>query len=52
MLKANEMKVLRKIVRKTKIDRIRSQEIRECCGIKSINEWVEKEEEKENGTDM
>ena len=36
------MKVLRKIVRKTKIDRIRSQQIRESCGIKRINEWVER----------
>ena len=36
------MKVLRKIVGKTKIDRIRSQEIRESCGIQPINEWVER----------
>ena len=31
--KANEMKVLRKIVDKTKIERIRSQQIRESYGI-------------------
>ena len=44
MLKANEMKVglLRKIIGKTKIDRIRSQLIRESCGIQPINEWVER----------
>ena len=36
------MKVLRKIVGKTKTDRIRSQPIREFCGIKSLNEWVER----------
>ena len=40
MLEANEMKVLRKIVGKTKIDRIRSQQIRESCGIQPISEWV------------
>ena len=42
MLKANEMKVLRKIVEKTKINRIRSQQIRESCDIQPINEWVER----------
>ena len=33
MLEANEIKLLRKIVSKTKIDTIRSQQIRESCGI-------------------
>ena len=42
MLEANGMKVLRKIVGKTKIDRIKSQEIRESCGIQPIKEWVER----------
>ena len=37
MLEANEMIVLRKIVGKTKIDRIRSQQITESCGIQPIN---------------
>ena len=41
MMEENEMKVLRKIVGKTKIDRIKSQQIRESCGIQPINEWVE-----------
>ena len=36
------MKALRKIVGKTKIDRIRSQQIIESCGILPINEWVER----------
>ena len=36
MLEANEIKVLRKI------DRIRSQQIRESCGRQPINEWVER----------
>ena len=45
MLEANEMKVLRKIVGKTKIDRIRSQQITESCGIQQINERVERRRE-------
>ena len=36
------MKVVRKIVGKTKIDRIRRQQIRESCGIQAVNEWVER----------
>ena len=39
MLEANEMKVLRKIVGKTNIDRIIRQQIRES---KTINEWMER----------
>ena len=42
MLEANEIKVLMKIVGKTKIYRIRRQQIREFCGIQPINEWVER----------
>ena len=41
MLEAKD-KVLRKIVGKTKIDRIRSQQIRESCGAQPINEWVKR----------
>ena len=41
ILKGNEMKVLRKTVGKTKIDGIRSQQIREPCGIQPIIEWAE-----------
>ena len=36
------MKVVRKTVGKIKIDRIRSQQIRESCGIQPINGWVER----------
>ena len=41
MLEGNEIKVplLRKIDGKTKLDRIRSQQIRESLDIQSINEW-------------
>ena len=39
------MKYLRKIVGKRKIDRIRSQQIRESCGIQPINEWMKKRRE-------
>ena len=42
MLEANERTLLRKIVDKTKIDRIRSQQIRESYGVQPINEWVER----------
>ena len=35
------MKVLRKIAGKTEIDRIRSQQISESCGIQPIGEYVE-----------
>ena len=38
MLETNEMKVLRKI----KIDRIRSQQIKEPCSIQPINEKMER----------
>jgi hypothetical protein len=36
------MKILRKIVSKTKIDRKRIQQIRESCGIQPMNECVER----------
>ena len=39
------MKVLRKICDKTKINRTRSQQIRESCGIQSINERLERRKE-------
>ena len=42
MWEANEIKSQRKIVGKTKIDIIRIQEIRESCGIQTMNEWVER----------
>ena len=42
MLEASEMKVLRKIIGKTKVDRIRSQQNGESCCIQPINEWVER----------
>ena len=42
MLEASEMKVERKIVGRTKIDRIRSQQIRESSCIQPINVWAER----------
>ena len=42
MLEENEMKLLRKIAGEPKIDRIRSQQIREYCGIQPIIEQVER----------
>ena len=45
MLEANGTKVLRKIVGKTKIGSVRSQQIRESCFIQPINKWVERRRE-------
>jgi len=42
MLEAKNMKALRKLAVKTRIDRIRSQQIRESCVIQPTNEWVER----------
>ena len=42
MLETYEMKVLRKIVDNIKIDRIRSQQIRESCSIQPLNKWFER----------
>ena len=42
MLEANEMKVLTKTAGKTKIDQIKSQQIRESCDIQPANGWVER----------
>ena len=42
MLEENEIKVLRKLVSKTKIDRIRSQQFRKSCSIQPINDRVER----------
>ena len=42
MFEANEMKLLIKIVGKTKIDIVRSKQIPELCGIQPINDWVER----------
>ena len=47
MLGKNETKVLTKIVEKTKIDRIRSQQIRESCGIQLLMSGRKEEEEEE-----
>ena len=50
MLKANEMKVPRKVVGKTKIDRIRSQQFRASYGIQQLKTRWKGEEE--NGRNM
>ena len=41
MLTTNDMKVLRKIVCKTKTDRIKSKQIRESCDLHPVNGCVE-----------
>ena len=45
MLEANEVKVIRKIVGKSKMYRIRNQQIRNSCDNQPINEWVERRRE-------
>ena len=52
MFQVNEMKGLRKVVGKTKIDGIKIQQIRESCGIqlRVIKEWVERR--RRDGTNM
>ena len=42
MLEANEMKVLSEIVSNSKIDKIRSQQIKENTSIQTINDWAER----------
>ena len=42
MFDAIEMKVLRKIVGKTKIDKIGNQQITESYDIQPVNEWAER----------
>ena len=49
MLIANEIKVLRKIVGKTKTDVIRNYEIQESCGIQPISKWVKTRRRREWG---
>ena len=48
MLEANENKLLRKIVTKTKINKIRSQQIREFCGIPLLMSGWKEEKNKMN----
>jgi hypothetical protein len=40
ILETTEMNTLRKVVGKTKSDDVRSQDLREQCGIQPIEEWV------------
>ena len=48
ILEANEMKVLRKIVGKPKIDRIKCRQMRESCSIQPVNDCVERRREWEH----
>lgn len=42
LLNVSEMKTLRRIVGKTRIDRVRNEEVRDTCGVEDISEWVKK----------
>ena len=45
-----EIEIARRIAEKTLMDRIRSDNIRQTCGMDKINDWVL--ERKKNGTNM
>lgn len=40
LLEKTEMSTLRRIVGKTRMDRVRSEDIREICNIQRIEEWI------------
>jgi hypothetical protein len=42
MLEVTEMKTLRRIINKTKRDRMRNGRIRESCEIRNITSWVQR----------
>jgi hypothetical protein len=42
LLEVTEMKTLRRIINKTKWDRIRNDKIRELCEIQNITSWVQR----------
>lgn len=41
LLEVTEMKTLRKIINKTRRDRVRNEEVRRICDIKPITDWVD-----------
>ena len=42
ILEVTEMKTLRRITNKTRMDKIRNERIRETCGIQNITSWVQR----------
>ena len=42
ILEVTEMKTLRRIINKTRRDRMRNESIRETCGIQNITSWVQR----------
>ena len=42
ILEVTEMKTLRRIINKTRKERMRNESIRETCGIQNITSWVQR----------
>ena len=42
ILEVTEMKTLRRIINKTRIDKMGNERIREICGIQKITSWVQR----------
>ena len=42
ILEIAEMKTLRRIIKKTRIDKMRNERIREICGIQTVTSWVQR----------
>ena len=42
ILEVTEMKTLRRITNKTRMDKMRNERIRETCGIQNITSWVQR----------
>ena len=42
ILEVTEMKTLRRIINKTRMDKMRNERIREICGIQNITSWVQR----------
>ena len=42
ILEVTEMKTLRRITNKTRMDKMRNERIRKTCGIQNITSWVQR----------
>jgi len=49
ILEVTEMKTLKRIINKTRMDKMRNERIRETCGIQNITLWVQRRRDEPNG---